>query len=141
MPRQFLRSEVRDAVSGSDVSRRELIGRCVAGAIALPFAAVVQGEESKGISAVEKRGAASRNLELDQDWLFAAEFDEAGLEIEFDDKALTRVTLPHSRGRTGIRLLGRRSAFTAATLRFHESSAAIELSFTSSTLWPPPRQS
>ncbi|MDQ2776295.1 MAG: hypothetical protein M3Y57_15460 [Acidobacteriota bacterium] len=32
---------------------------------------------------------------MDQDSLFAADFNEAGLEIEFDDEALTRVTLPH----------------------------------------------
>ncbi len=58
MPRQLVRSKIRD-----EMSRRELIGSCVAGAVTLPLAAVLGGQESKGMSAVRRRGAASRVLE------------------------------------------------------------------------------
>jgi len=76
-------------------SRRELIKSCVAGSVALPFAAVLGGQESRDISAVRRGGTASRDLELDQDWLFATELDGAALETDFDDRALARVTVPH----------------------------------------------
>jgi len=75
-------------------SRRDLIKNYVAGAAALSFTPILHGEISNTTSGDQNYRAASRTMPLNQDWLFS-EHDPAALEEEFDDRAFSRITLPH----------------------------------------------
>src|SRR5579863_3403012 len=78
-----------------EISRRELIKGCGTAASALSFAGILWGDRLNETSPLTTRGAATRLLNLHQDWLFATELNESALEPEFDDKALGRVSIPH----------------------------------------------
>lgn len=43
----------------------------------------------------KKSGPAQRTLSLDRDWLFGGKLTAAASELDFDDSAFSRVTLPH----------------------------------------------
>ncbi|HEX4748703.1 MAG TPA: hypothetical protein VH302_04095 [Bryobacteraceae bacterium] len=90
MRNQSMPSKLRD-----EMSRRQLIKSYGTAASALSFAAVLWGDRLNDTSPLETRGAATRVLDLDQDWLFATGLNEAALEPEFDDKALGRTNVPH----------------------------------------------
>jgi len=72
------------------ISRREWIESST-----LSLGAALWRDHSNRIPAAASRGPATRILNLDRDWLFAAEPNEDALQPEFDDKDLARVTLPH----------------------------------------------
>lgn len=69
--------------SSSAISRRQWIG-------AVTFASLAAGRR-----AAAQNGAARYDVPLDGDWLFGGNFTEDALRREFDDRAFTRVTLPH----------------------------------------------
>ena len=76
-------------------SRRELIRSCAAATAALTLVPILRSDGSKDASVAEKSGPGRRVLSLDQNWLFGGTLDTAALQPEFDDKAFSRVTLPH----------------------------------------------
>ncbi len=76
-------------------SRRALIKNCLAGTAALSFAPILYGKNSDANSSNQNRRAAGRTVLLNQDWLFSYEPDPFALKPEFDDRAFSRITLPH----------------------------------------------
>jgi hypothetical protein len=76
-------------------SRRELVKNCLAGTAALSFAPILHGKNSDATSSNQSSRAVSRAMPLNDDWLFSSEPDPSALEPEFDDRAFSRITLPH----------------------------------------------
>jgi len=91
------RAKPSNIVSGSankirSVSRRQFLRNAVLGASAvtiIPMLGCRSGWPQKAA------GAASRNLPLDNDWLFGGRFSDAAAQPAFDDSAFVRVSLPH----------------------------------------------
>ena len=74
------------------VSRRQFLRNAVLGASAvtiIPMIGCRSGWPQKAA------GPASRNLRLDNDWLFGGKFSDAAALPAFDDSAFVRVSLPH----------------------------------------------
>jgi beta-galactosidase len=77
----------------SIISRRSFISGCAATAALGP--AVLDWAQSLN-SAVRPRGPATREISLDQNWLFGGKFSSAATDPAFDDSKFTSVTLPHT---------------------------------------------
>ena len=75
------------------ISRREFI-RASAAAAALTPSVLTWGQNPAAPS--RPTGPAQRNISLDNDWLFGGKLSAAAMQPEFDDKAFTPVTLPHT---------------------------------------------
>ena len=77
------------------ISRRKFVQVCSATAALAPMAACLDWAAPEAWGA-QTSGPAQRVLGLDRDWLFAGKSTAAALDPGYDDKALLRVTLPHT---------------------------------------------
>src|SRR5579862_5535878 len=75
------------------ISRREFI-RAATAAAALTPSVLTWGQSAA--APAKPSGPAQRSISLDNDWLFGGKFSAAAMQPEFDDKAFTSVTLPHT---------------------------------------------
>jgi len=82
-------------VNQHPISRRKFVQACSATAALAPMAASLDWTTAKAWGA-QTSGPAQRILSLDHDWIFAGKSTVAALDPGFDDKALARVTLPHT---------------------------------------------
>lgn len=68
---------------------------CLPGTAALSFTPILYNKLSNAIPGDGNYRAASRAVLLNQDWLCSSEPDPSAMEREFDDRAFSRITLPH----------------------------------------------
>jgi beta-galactosidase len=77
----------------SGITRRRFLEGCSAAVLA--SAPVLDSWGAETPSANLKSGPAKLVFQLDRDWLFGGKYNPAAREPGFDDKAFSRITLPH----------------------------------------------
>jgi beta-galactosidase len=78
-----------------EMSRRDFVRSCAAGAAALVSRSTTLAYTSALNHLAVRPGSESRTVPLNDDWLFGGRLTEAVLQPEYDDAAFQRVTLPH----------------------------------------------
>ena len=85
----------RVAIPKHDLSRRDFVRSCVAGAAgAVASSSLLAGPFSSASPAVQA-GAQFHNVPLNRGWLFGGKLATPALQPGFDDSAFQRVTIPH----------------------------------------------
>ncbi len=74
------------------ISRRDFIQNCTLGGIFLATGSLMSCLTTKGSTS---KGAAGRNISLNQGWLFGGQFEPSSLAPKFDDSGFSRINLPH----------------------------------------------
>ena len=77
------------------ISRRRFLRDCTISASALASLSVLGCRSLISPKTAQTTGPASFRFSLDQDWLFGGKFTADTMKPQFDDKAFSKVTLPH----------------------------------------------
>ncbi len=78
-----------------EMSRRDFVRSCAAGAAALVSGTTLLAQPTSSSKLAARSGSAYRTLPLVEDWLFGGKLSDPALQPGFDDAAFQRVSLPH----------------------------------------------
>ncbi len=78
----------------NDFSRREFLRTCAVGSAAIAAGSICGFGATSG-KAASQTGAANFLFPLGQNWLFGGKFNADAAMPQFDDKAFSKITLPH----------------------------------------------